>query len=482
MRRIRGVLWIGLYAVAQFIINPLDVSAQESRRRPPNIVFILADDLGWTDLGCFGSRYYETPNIDRLCQQGMKFTQAYTNGPNCAPTRASLMSGQYTPRHGIYTVATGARGLEKFRKMIPAENQQNLPLEEVTIAAALKNSGYATAMFGKWHLGETAEYHPSRRGFDQALVSMGRHFNFRTNPPTNVDGDTYLADFLTDQSVRFIDQNKARPFFLYLPHFAVHVPHEAKKELISKYEKKQPAGGHHSPVYAAMIESLDQSVGRILDKLDELQLAGNTIVIFFSDNGGVGGYEAAGVPAKGITGNAPLRGGKGMLYDGGIRVPLIVRWSGNVQPGSVCDEPVIGLDFYPTFLELAGASAPPGHTLDGRSLSPLLQSAGKARLNREAMFWHFPGYLEAGADTGNWRTTPAGAVRSGNYKLVEFFEDGHVELYNLKEDVGETRDLARKMPEKASELHGKLKAWRQAIRAPMPTPNPAYQPVSVQDR
>jgi len=482
MRGMRGVFWIGLFAVAQFIINPLDVTAQESRRRPPNIVFILADDLGWTDLGCFGSRYYETPNIDRLCQQGMKFTQAYSNGPNCAPTRASLMSGQYTPRHGIYTVATGARGLEKFRRMIPVENQQNLPLEKVTIAAALKDSGYTTAMFGKWHLGETADYHPSRRGFDQAIVSMGRHFNFSTNPQVNVDPDTYLADFLTDQAVRFIDQNKARPFFLYLPHFAVHVPHEAKKELISKYEKKQPAGGHHSPVYAAMIESLDQSVGRILDKLDELQLAGNTIVIFFSDNGGVGGYEAAGVPAKGITANAPLRGGKGMLYEGGIRVPLIVRWTGTVKPGSVCDEPVISLDFYPTFLELAGASARPDHKLDGRSLSPLLQSAGKARLNREAMFWHFPGYLEAGADTGNWRTTPAGAVRSGNYKLVEFFEDGHVELYNLKEDIGETRDLARKMPEKASELHGKLKAWRQAIRAPMPTPNAAYQPVSVQNR
>lgn len=366
--------------------------------------------------------------------------------------------------------------------MIPVENQQNLPLEEVTIAAALKKSGYATAMFGKWHLGETAAYHPSRRGFDQAIVSMGRHFNFSTNPPVNVDGNTYLADFLTDQALRFIDQNRARPFFLYLPHFAVHVPHEAKKELISKYEKKQPAGGHFSPVYAAMIESLDQSVGRILAKLDELQLAGNTIVIFFSDNGGVGGYEAAGLPAKGITSNAPLRGGKGMLYEGGIRVPLIVRWSGTVKPGTVCDEPVISLDFYPTFLEIAGASPEPEQKLDGKSLSPLLQSAGKARLGRDAMFWHFPGYLEAGADTGRWRTTPAGAVRSGNYKLVEFFEDGHVELYNLKEDIGETRDLVRKMPEKASELHARLKAWRQAIRAPMPTPNPAYQPVSAQNR
>ncbi len=429
----------------------------------PNIVFVLADDLGWTDVGCFGSGYYETPNIDRLAAAGMKFTSYATNGPNCAPTRASLMTGRYGPRHGIYTVGTGARGGEEFRRMVPAENRTQLPLSEVTVAQELKAAGYATAMFGKWHLGG-GEHHPSKRGFDQAIVSDGKHFDFQTNPPQKAAPGTYLADWLTDRALEFIQASRDRPFFLYLPHFAVHSPWDAKPEYVPPFREKKPAGGHRDPVYAAMIRSVDESVGRVAAKLDELKLAGNTIVIFSSDNGGVGGYEAAGAAgAREVTSNAPLRGGKGMLYEGGFRVPFIVRWPAVVKPGSACSEPVASIDLFPTLVEAAGGK-PKG--VDGVSLATLLK--GEAKLAREALFWHFPGYLEANTKRGTWRTTPAGAIRAGDWKLVEFFETGKVELYDLAGDLGETKDLAPSMPEKAKELREKLAAWRASVNAPMP--------------
>jgi arylsulfatase A-like enzyme len=457
----RFVLLLGLAWSA----NVINVVAEEpAANARPNIVFILADDLGWTDLGCMGSKYYETPAIDRLAREGMKFT-SYYNCQNCAPTRAALLSGQYAPRTGIYTVGTLERGQARFRKMDVPVNQIRLPLDRVTVAQALKDAGYRTAMFGKWHLGQRGDYHPSRRGFEEAIVSMGRHFDFQTIPKVDVPPGAYLADFLTDHAVRFIEKNKDHPFFLYLPHFGVHAPHQAKKELIAKYEKKKPAGGHHSPVYAAMIDSVDQNVGRILAKLDELKLADNTIVIFSSDNGGVGGYEAAGVKARAITDNAPLRGGKGMLYEGGMRTPFVIRWPGVVRPGSVCDEPAIHVDIFPTFLELAGGKKP-SQPLDGVSLLPLLKDPG-AKLSREAIYMHFPGYLE-GNGPGAWRTTPVGVIRSGDFKLLEFYEDGRIELYNVKEDIGEKKELAKRMPEKAKELRRKLAAWRESIHAAMP--------------
>jgi arylsulfatase A-like enzyme len=443
---------------------PWSEAAGAEKPRVPNIVFILADDLGWTDLGCMGSRYYETPAIDNLARQGMKLT-SYYNCQNCAPTRAALMSGQYAPRTGIYTVGSLERGTAKFRTMEVPVNNTRLPLDKVTVAQALKQAGYATALFGKWHLGDDGDYHPAKRGFDEAIVSMGRHFDFTTNPKVEVPKDAYLADFLTDQALRFIDRNKDRPFFLYLPHFGVHAPHQAKKDMIARFEMKPPTAGHKSPVYAAMIASVDESVGRVLAKLDELRLADNTVVIFSSDNGGVGGYEAAGVKAGAITDNAPLRGGKGMLYEGGVRVPFLVRWPGVVKPAGVCDRPAIHVDLYPTLLEIAGA-AQPKQTLDGVSLVPLFRDA-EAVLPREAIYAHFPGYLE-GSGVGQWRTTPAGSIRSGDYKLLEFFEDGRLELYNLKDDIGEKRDLAKRMPEKTKELHGKLVAWRKAVAAPLP--------------
>ncbi len=438
--------------------------------RQPNIVFILADDLGYTDLACYGSRYYETPHIDRLASQGLKCTSGYTCGPNCQPTRAALLSGQYGPRTGIYTVG----GIDRFdwrsRNLRPVDNVEKLPLEKITLAQALKTAGYATGMFGKWHLGEQAQYHPGRRGFDEAIASMGRHFDFVTRPRVDYPPGTYLADFLTDKAVDFMRRHREGPFFLYLPHFGVHAPYQAKKEWIAKFQGKPPAGGHHDPTYAAMIASVDESVGRVLATLDELKLAENTLVIFSSDNGGVGGYAREGLTrAGGITDNAPLRGGKGMLYEGGIRVPYIFHWSGKTPPGTVSDAPINSVDLYPTLLEVAQARPPANYPLDGTSYVRLLTSGGREKLDREALYWHFPGYL--GAGPGGWRTTPAGAIRAGDWKLLEFFEDGRLELYNLKDDIGEKHNLAAKMSEKVKDLHDRLVAWRKAIQAPMPTPN-----------
>ncbi|MCI0357299.1 MAG: sulfatase [Planctomycetaceae bacterium] len=447
----------------------------------PNFVFILADDLGWTDLGCQGAKYYETPNIDRLAAAGMRFTDGYTCGPNCQPTRAALMSGQYAPRTGVYTVGSPSRFDTNSRPLVPVENAEGLATETVTIAEALKQAGYTTGMFGKWHLGNGRGQHPRDQGFDEAIVSMGRHFNFETNPKVEVPDGAYLADFLTDKAVDFLERHKAEPFFLYLPHFGVHSPHEAKPELIARFKDKPAAGGHRDPTYAAMIASVDESVGRVLAKLEALKLTENTLVIFSSDNGGVGGYQAAGIPkAGGITDNAPLRGGKGMLYEGGVRCAYIFAWKGRIQPAAVCHEPILSVDLYPTLLELAGAKAPADHPLDGTSYVGLLKSDGSAKLAREAIYWHFPGYLGAGAD--GWRTTPAGAIRAGDYKLLEFFEDGRLELYNLKDDVGQKHDLAKSQPQKTKELHDKLAAWRTSIDAPMPTKREPGQASPVKNK
>ena len=434
----------------------------------PNIVFIMADDLGYTDVACFGSKYYETPNIDRLAAQGMKLTN-YHHHQNCTPTRAALMSGQYSARTGVYTVG----GIDRFdwskRPLRPVDNVTHLPLDRVIVAGALKAAGYATGMFGKWHIGQDGAYHPGKRGFDEAIVSMGAHFDFNTDPKTEYPKGQYLADFLTDKAVDFIKRHKAGPFFLYLPHFGVHSPHHAKPELIEKFKKKPGVGGHNNPTYAAMIASVDESVGRVMATLDELKLAENTVLIFVSDNGGVGGYVREGVKQAGdVTDNAPLRSGKGSLYEGGTRVPFIVRWPGHVKAGSVCDVPGIHVDMYPTLVAIAGGKLPEKQVFDGESLLPLFRDP-KAKLKRDAIYQHFPGYLGAGAD--NWRTTPVSLIQAGDWKLLEYLEDGRLELYNLREDIGEKNNLATAQPEKAKELHARLVAWRAAIKAPMPTPN-----------
>ncbi|HVX11572.1 MAG TPA: sulfatase [Pirellulales bacterium] len=436
--------------------------------RGPNVVFILADDLGFTDLACYGSQYYESPNIDRLAAQGLRCTDGYSCGPNCQPTRAALLSGQYGPRTGIYTVGSIERFDWRSRSLRPVDNVTELPLNRVTVAQALQRAGYATGLFGKWHLGEDDTHHPLRRGFDEAFTTEGRHFDFVTNPPVDYPPGAYLADFLTDRAIDFLRRHRNEPFFLYLPHFGVHGPHQAKPELIAHFKAKAPGGGHHDPTYAAMIASVDESVGRVVAALDELGIAENTLVIFSSDNGGVGGYEREGIFGNSITDNSPLRGGKGMLYEGGIRVPYVFRWTGRIPAGGTSAFPINSVDLYPTLLELTGAKQPEGQVLDGESYAErLLGKDGPKDATRDAIYWHFPGYL--GAARGTWRTAPAGAIRAGDWKLLEFFEDGHVELYNLCEDPGEKHDLASAEPDRARALHAQLVVWRQEIGAPLPT-------------
>ena len=469
---------IRLALLKSLLLIPL--SALHAEAAPPssrpNIIFIMADDLGYTDVTCFGSKYYETPNIDRLAAQGMSLL-SHHHCQNCTPTRAALMSGQYGARTGVYTVGGTDRFDWSTRPLRPVENVTNLPLDRDIIAKQLKAAGYATGMFGKWHIGQQGDYLPGKRGFDEAIVSMGQHFDFATNPKTDYPKGQYLADFLTDKAVDFISRHKDQPFFLYLPHFGVHAPHDAKAELIAKFKPKPGVGGHNNATYAAMIASVDDSVGRVMQTLDELKLADNTVLIFTSDNGGVGGYVREGVKKAGdITDNAPLRSGKGSLYEGGTREPFIVRWPGVTKPGSACNVPTIHVDLFPTMLELAAAPKP-RQTLDGESLVKLFRDPN-AKLQRDAIFQHFPGYLGAGA--GSWRTTPVSLIQAGDWKLMEFLEDGRLELYNLAIDIGETQNMAKDNPAKAKELHDRLVAWRAEVKAPMPTKNggEAAQPKS----
>ncbi len=441
--------------------------------RRPNIVLFYIDDLGWKDVGFMGSTYYETPHIDRLAGEGMIFTAAYSNGPNCAPSRASLMSGQYTPRHGIFTVNNPARGDERFRKLIPIGNQTVLRDEFVTIAEALRSTGYVTATMGKWHLGPD----PTTQGFDVNIAGgtggspgrRGYHSPYSYPHCKQREPGEYLTDRLTAEAVRFIEQHDDEPFFLYLTHYAVHTPIQAKANLVAKYEAKPKTSAHFNATYAAMIASVDDSVGAVLASLERHGLTGQTVILFTSDNGGYGV----------VTRMTPLRGSKGMLYEGGIRVPFVVKWPGHVEPGSRCATPVIGTDIFPTLLEITRSPPPDGVSLDGESLLPLLTRTGG--LKRDALFWHFPAYLQAnrGMDVP-FRTTPAGAVRMGDYKLIEFFEDGRRELYNLAIDIAEQHDLSQREPKTAERLGNRLRSWRKTVNAPIPTqPNPEYDPTAA---
>lgn len=433
----------------------------------PNIVVILADDLGWTDAGCLGSGYYETPHIDRLAREGMRLT-SHHHAANCTPTRAALLLGQYGPRSGMYTVGSTARFDWSDQPLRPVDNVTELPAGVDLLPEQLRRAGYATGMFGKWGLGKAAESHPLVRGFSEAVVTSGGHWSFTSDPPLPRTERRYLADVLTDQAVSFLQRHRERPFFLYLSHYAVHGPHEAKPELVARFRGKKPVGGHRDPVYAAMIASLDESVGRVLATLDQLAIAERTIVIFTSDNGGVGGYRRDGLTGgRDVTDNAPLRNGKGSYYEGGIRVPFIVRWPGVVSAGSVSGENTIHVDLYPTLLEAARAH-PPRQSLDGESLVGIWRDPA-AILPREAIFHHFPGYL--GFGHGEWRSRPVSAIHSGDWKLLEFLEDGRRELYNLRRDLGERHDLSQENPEMVQLLHRRLVQWRAQVDAPMPWVN-----------
>jgi len=456
--------WFGLLLAA--VASGVGGDGASAAGRPPNFIVILVDDLGWTDLGCQGSTFYETPHIDRLAREGMRFTQAYAACTVCSPTRAALLTGKYPARLHITDWITGH--VRPHAKLKVPDWTMHLPLEERTIAEALKAAGYATASIGKWHLGGP-EFYPEKQGFDLNIAGFDKgsppSYFSPYKIPTLPDGPPgeFLSDRLTDEALGFIEQNRARPFFLYLPHYAVHTPLMGKSNVIARYAARaNPAEPHHNATYAALIESVDDSVGRILQKLDELKLTDDTAIFFTSDNGGL-----IGPPQRRVTSNRPLREGKGSAYEGGVRVPLLIKWPGITRPGSVCDTPVITPDFYPTLLAMAGLKPARGQVVDGESLVPLLR--GRGAFKRDTLYWHYPHYHPGGA-------TPHGAIREGDWRLLEFYEDNHVELYNLRDDIGEQRDLAATLPEKAERLRQKLHAWRVQVGAQMPTPNPDYDP------
>ncbi|QEF96624.1 Arylsulfatase [Stieleria maiorica] len=494
----------------------------------PNVVFFLVDDLGWADLGCYGSSFHETPSADRLASEGVRFTDAYAACHVCSPTRASVMTGRYPARIGLTDWIPGRRDFP-FQKLTNAPNLQQLPLEQVTLPEALQSHGYATGHFGKWHLGED-EFGPLHQGFDVQVPKnwykgwprAGYHAPFKLDALADQPGD-YLTDRLTDEALRFIEDYRDQPFFLYLSHFAVHDPIHGRGDLVEKYRRKleerqatdetqfileanpddaepltrealdeliqQPS---HSPFrvlpqrtvkikqrqdnveFAAMVEAMDESLGRVLNKLEELGLDENTIVIFTSDNGGMAGMNV-GNPLRQAspdkldtvysTANLPLRGAKGWLYEGGIRVPAIIKWPGKAEAGVVCGEPIISNDFYPTILQMADLPPRSEQTTDGVSLVPALQGGS---LERDALYWHFPHYSNHGMQS------PGGAIRQGDFKLLEYFENNTVQLFNLAQDIGEQHDLAKQQPAKAKKLRNKLHAWRKQVGANGMEPNPDY--------
>jgi arylsulfatase A-like enzyme len=479
-------------------------AAEPKPANKPNVIVILSDDLGWADLACYGSTFHESPNLDKLAAQGMRFTQAYSSSPYCSPSRAAIMTGRHPARLKItdYIPSNGKAG-----KMLPAEMKMELPIEEVTIAEVLRDAGYATWHVGKWHLGDLGFY-PEDQGFqvnvagnhsgapssffwpygDKEGVTVarpvardqGKGYHGTPVPGLRAGGKEgeHLCDRLTSEAIKLIEQRKPeQPFFLYLPFYDVHTPIMAKPELVEKYKSKATKLGLPSveavpsytegnpvhgaspkklpqqqvnPTYAAMIETMDASVGRLMTRLDELGIAGNTLILFTSDNGG-----------HSVTSNRPLRGGKGWLYEGGVREPWIVRWPGVTKPGSTCDVPVMNTDILPTVLEACGLATKPDLHKDGVSFVSLLR--GETKSMHETLFWHFPHY-------GNHGSGPCGSVRVGDWKLIHWLEDNSVELFNLATDPGEKTDLAAQQPDRVKELRTRIEAWRKETDANMPRP------------
>lgn len=452
----RVVLFLSLCLLAMSSTLAADAA------RPPNFIVILMDDMGWRDVGFMGNSFVETPHIDALARRGLIFTQAYASAPNCAPTRACLLSGQFTPRHGIYTVVDPRQPVgSAWHKLTAAESKSELDTNIVTIPEAL--TGYASAFFGMWNLGRgrTGPVTPGGQGFQK--VVFPETIKFGKDEYFDDDGN-YLSDRLTDEVLSFVHENRERPFFVYLADHAVHAPYNPKPELLKKYEKKLASSKdkRDDPKHSATVEAVDHNVGRIVESLAKLKLTENTYVVFTSDNGGTDRYTA------------PLNGGKGQLYEGGIRVPLAITGPGIKNPGNKTDVPVASIDLYPTLLELAGLPAPSGQVQDGLSMVPLLK--GEQTLKRERLFWHFPCYVG--------KATPCSAVREGDFKLIEYFEEGgYHELYNLKSDPGEERNLAKSMPDKAAAMLKTLRAWQSETGALKPSgPNPNYDPKADRPR
>jgi len=424
----------------------------------PNIIFILIDDLGWAELGCYGNTFNETPNLDKLADAGMRFTDAYAAAPVCSPYRAALLTGQYPARIGI-------------TDYLRPDTDMHLPADCATLPRLLQAGGYATGIIGKWHLSGyqdgQVKFGPEKYGFDEVILSEktdiggGSYFHPYTcvdaTVPKKLAGDTeYLPDRLNVEAIEFIERHRDRPFFLYLSHYAVHTRLQGKPEHVARFESKPGAGQgnrakRNNPHLAAQLQAIDEGVGMIVRKLDELGIAGNTILVFTGDNGG----------EDRVTSNGPFRAGKSTLYEGGIRVPLIIRWPGTVKPGSLCRTPTANMDFLPTFARIGGARIEPRHAVDGVSILPLL--CGGEALKREALYWHYP--LKDPHFLGG---RSGGAVRQGNWKLIEWYDDGSRELFNLRADPGEQNNLAAKHPDKVAELASKLAVWRKDVGAPMP--------------
>ena len=467
----------------------LAVLALGADRPRPNVVLFLADDYGQRDVGAYGSTFYETPNLDRLAREGARFTDAYAACPVCSPTRASILTGQWPQRTGItdFIAPDGGNLPEKWKRntpLLPATNRDRLALDAPTLAKALKGAGYATFFAGKWHLGPEGWF-PENQGFDQNLGGNerggpygGRKYFSPYGNPRLTDGPEgeHLPDRLATEVNKFIAANRDRPFFAYYSFYDVHTPLMAREDLRQKYEEKRKRLGlqakwgregerdvrlvQEHAVYAAMVEAMDLAVGKILAKLDELGLRDNTLVIFTSDNGGLSTSE--GWP----TSNLPLRAGKGWMYEGGIREPLLVRWPAVIAPGRVVATPVSSPDFFPTLLEAAGAQPASGQILDGTSLLPVFRGG---ELPERALFWHYPHY-------GNQGGAPSAAIRRGNWKLIEWMEDQRVELFDLSRDIAEENDLSRREPQRVAALRAELRAWQAKVGATFPTPNPAFDP------
>lgn len=450
--------------VIALIFGGLGCTDKETTSAPPNIIFILADDMGYSQVGIYGTDYYPTPNIDKLATEGMRFTNAYAACPVCSPTRASIMTGKYPARlHLTDFIAGNNRDIYPLSQ---PEWQKFLTLEEVTIAEQLKKKGYHTAMFGKWHLSqakmppESLPYNPDKQGFDESFVTY-KPSGSMAQPWQDAEDDAHNVDTITSLSLDFMERNIENPFFLFVSHNTIHSPLKEKAETIRKYEKMEATEEpENHPVIAAMIERLDNSCGRIFDKVSELGLEDNTIVIFFADNGGKEAYAA----------QTPFRAGKGWLYEGGIREPLIVKWKNVVKPGTVSESMVSSIDFYPTFLEMAGVERTIPENMDGKSIVPALKNPA-AKIH-QTLYWHYPHYH------GGSGMIPAGAVRQGEWKLIEWYEKSLLgeeeqafELFNLKDDPGETNNLAGSRPEKTEQLAEELEEWRKEVDAQMPEPN-----------
>jgi arylsulfatase A-like enzyme len=449
------------------------VSAAQTPMNQPNILLIFLDDFGWRDTGYMGSDFYETPHIDRLAAEGMVFTDGYACAANCAPSRASLLSGQYTPRHRIFNVGTKPRGKAQYRRLEHIGGTKTLDPTLRTWAHQLQGAGYTTATMGKWHLSKD----PLPYGFDVNIggTHSGGPPRGYYPPHGNVPGlqntpkGEYVTDRLSEEAVGFIRQNQSRPWALYLTHFAVHTPLHAKKELLAKYEAKTKGSLHNHVAMATMIQAVDDGIGRIRAALEALNLSKNTVILFFSDNGGYG-------PATDMD---PLKGYKGTYYEGGIRVPFFATWPGIIKPGSKTGIPMTGVDIYPTLCDLAGAPLPKQQALDGVSLVPLFKGEATSLGNR-ALYWHFPAYLQAYQVFDEqrdplFRSRPCSIIRQGDWKLHQYFEDNGLELYNLRYDIGETNNLAAEDPDKVKALLSQLEIWRGRINAPVPSKsNPEF--------